>query len=105
MRKTVSPRPLTGKREDLIIINLTSRTAQSLKFWKSVPSPGWTLVIIVVFLWRRSAEDWEQAAWSEDPLGHTRENSSPCICSALGRCGTASLGTKVSIELPSSLAK
>lgn len=42
------------------------------------------LVSLVVLLWGRRAETWEQTGWSEDLLGHMRRNSSPSW-SELGR--------------------
>ena len=45
-----------------------------------------------VLLWRRRAEAQELTTWSEDALSPLKNNSPSW--SALGRGGTASLGTK-----------
>lgn len=47
----------------------------------------------MVLFWRRREETWEQAAFSEDPLGHTGRKSFP-FWSALRSGGTASSETK-----------
>ena len=39
-------------------------------------------------------DDWEQAEWSDDSLGHMVGNSSPSW-SSFGSSGTASFGTRV----------
>lgn len=48
---------------------------------------------IAVLLWRNRVEAKKQTVLSEDPLGHTRRDSSPSW-RVFGKGGTASHGTK-----------
>ena len=66
----------------------------------------WGLAGIAVLLGGSRAEAWELKAWSKDPLGRIRTDSSPSW-SAFGRGGTAFQGAKEpvgTIALPHSLA-
>lgn len=75
----ISPKPLTGEVEWLIIAGFMSGGAQSLKL-EIHATAGWSLVGTEVLLWGQRAEAREQMVWFQDTLVLTgTDNSLPGV--------------------------